>query len=66
MPKPRDEMLHMLGKLIDEYAAFQRSRPDNPKATCGVFPKMSWSSLSQLFNSEQTDEAQRERALRLH
>jgi hypothetical protein len=31
MPKSRDEMLRVLEKLIDEYLAFQRSRPDLPR-----------------------------------
>jgi hypothetical protein len=31
MPKPRAKMLQALEELIDEYLAFQRSRPDLPQ-----------------------------------
>jgi hypothetical protein len=31
MPKSRAEMLRALEKLLDEYSAFQRSRPDLPR-----------------------------------
>ncbi len=39
MPKSTAEMLKALEKLIDEYLAFQRSRPDLPQG--------SWHDLSQ-------------------
>ncbi len=31
MPNPRAKMLQALEELIDEYLAFQRSRPDLPQ-----------------------------------
>ena len=39
MPKPRTKMLEALEELIDEYLAFQRSRPDLPQG--------SWVDLSE-------------------
>jgi hypothetical protein len=49
MPKSLAEMLHAIGRLIDEYSAFQRT-PTYRKEICGGFPKMSWSSLSPPTN----------------
>jgi hypothetical protein len=50
MPKSLAEMLHAIGRLIDEYSAFQRT-PTYRKEICGGFPKMSWSSLSPRFKN---------------
>jgi hypothetical protein len=69
MPKSTAEMLKALEKLIDEYLAFQHSRPDLPQG--------SWYDLSQdelellvaafqIHKSEQQVAGQIERPARLH
>jgi hypothetical protein len=69
MPKSRAEMLHAIVKLIDEYSAFQRSRPDLPQ---GNLRGLSQDELEQLVaaflldKSQQAEEAQLERPSRLH
>jgi hypothetical protein len=69
MPKSRDEMLHVLEKLIDEYSAFQRSRPDLPQGNLWGLSQDELEQIVtafQLHKSQQADEAQRERPPRLH
>jgi hypothetical protein len=69
MPKSRDEMLHVLGKLIDEYSAFQRSRPDLPQGSLWGLSQDELEQLVtafQLHKSQQANEAQCERPPRLH
>jgi hypothetical protein len=62
-------MLHAIVKLIDEYSAFQRSRPDLPQ---GNLRGLSQDELEQLVaaflldKSQQAEEAQLERPSRLH
>jgi hypothetical protein len=69
MPKSRAEMLHAIVRLIDEYSAFQRSRPDLPQ---GNLWGLSQDELEQLVaafqqhKAQQTDEAQRERPSPFH
>src|SRR5271170_7021195 len=62
-------MLHALGKLIDEYSAFQRSRPDLPQGNLSGLSQDELEQLVtafQLHKSQQADEAQQERPFRLH
>jgi len=69
MPKSRAEMLHELEKLIDEYSAFQRSRPDLPQGNLWGLSQDELEQLVaafQLHRSQQADEAQLERPSRLH
>jgi hypothetical protein len=69
MPKSRDEMFRILGKLIDEYSAFQRSRPDLPQGNLWGLSQDELEELVtafQLHKSKQADEAQRERPPRFH
>jgi hypothetical protein len=65
MPKSRAELLHAIVKLIEEYSAFQRSRPDLPQ---GNLWGLSQGELEQLVaafqKSQQTDEARQERSSR--
>jgi hypothetical protein len=67
MPKSRAETLHAIVRLIEEYSAFQRSRPDLPQ---GNLRGLSQDELEQLVaafqKSQQAEEAQRERPSRLH
>jgi hypothetical protein len=69
MPKSTAEMLKALERLIEEYLAFQHSRPDLPQG--------SWYDLSQdelellvaafqVHKSEQEVVGQNERPTRLH
>jgi hypothetical protein len=69
MPKSRAETLHALGKLIDEYSAFQRSRPDLPQGNLWGLSQDELEQLVaafQLHESQRADEAQRGRPSRLH
>jgi hypothetical protein len=69
MPKSTAEVLKALERLIDEYLAFQRGRPDLPQ---GNLAELSESELEQLVTafqlhkSEQEAPGQIERATRLH
>jgi hypothetical protein len=69
MPKSREEMLDAIGRLIREYSAFQRSRPDLPQ---GNLLGLSQDELEQLVaafqlhKSQQADEAQQAGRTRLH
>jgi hypothetical protein len=58
-------MLQVLEKLIDEYSAFQRSRPDLPQ---GDLRGLSQDELEQLVTAFQLykSQQQRERSSRLH
>jgi hypothetical protein len=62
-------MLHAIGRLIDEYSAFQRSRPDLPQGNLWGLSQDELEHLVtafQLHKSQQAEEAQRERPSRLH
>jgi hypothetical protein len=62
-------MFQAIVRLIDEYSAFQRRRPDLPQ---GNLWGLSQDELEQLVaayqrhKSQQVDEAQQERPSRLH
>jgi hypothetical protein len=53
-PKSRADTLHELRKLIDEYSAFQRSRPDLPQ---GNLWGLSQDELEQLVEGFQRDKS---------
>jgi hypothetical protein len=60
-------MFHELQKLIDEYSAFQRSRPDLPQGNLWGLSQDEMEQLVtafQLHKSQQADDAQRERPSR--
>ena len=62
-------MLRVLEKLIDQYSAFQRSRPDLPQGNLWGLSQDELEQLVaafQLHKSQQADEAQREPPSRLH
>jgi hypothetical protein len=69
MPKSQAGMLRALEGLIDEYMAFQQSRPDLPQ---GNLWGLSQDELEQLVTAFQlhrrkmAEEAQRARPSRLH
>jgi hypothetical protein len=69
MPKSRAEMFQTIARLVKEYSAFQRSRPDLPQ---GNLWGLSQDELErfvtafQLHKSQQAEEAQWERPSRLH
>jgi hypothetical protein len=69
MPKSRAELLHAIVKLVDEYSAFQRSRPDLPQGNLWGLSQDELEQLVaafQLHKSQQADGAQQERPSRLH
>jgi hypothetical protein len=69
MSKSRAEMFQAIVGLIEEYSAFQRSRPDLPQGNLWGLSQDELEQLVtafQLHKSRQADEAQRERPFRLH
>jgi hypothetical protein len=54
MAKSRAEMMKLLGKLLAEYAAFQRSRPDLPQ---GDLLDLSEKEMEILITEFQRDRA---------
>ena len=54
MAKSRKEMMKLLGKLLAEYAAFQRSRPDLPQ---GDLLDLSEKDMEILITEFQRDRA---------
>ena len=64
MPKPPAERFRELGALIEEYSAFQRSRPDLPQ---GDLWELSQDELEQVVTAFQEHiSLANERPLRLH
>jgi hypothetical protein len=59
MPKSRAEMLHAIVRLIEEYSAFQRSRPDLPQ---GNLWGLSQDELEQLVAAFQKSQRRRKRS----
>jgi hypothetical protein len=69
MPKSTAEKLRALEKLIDEYLAFQRGRPDLPQANLSELYENEleqFVTAFQLHKSEQGALGQIERPIRLH
>jgi hypothetical protein len=60
MPKSRAAMLHAIVKLIDEYSAFQRNRPDLPQGNLWGLSQDELEQPVTAFKSQQADEAQLE------
>jgi hypothetical protein len=63
MPKSRAEMFQTIARLVKEYSAFQRSRPDLPQ---GNLWGLSQDELERFVTAFQAEEAQWERPSRLH
>jgi hypothetical protein len=69
MSKSRAEMFQAIVGLIEEFSAFQRSRPDLPQGNLWGLSQDELEQLVaafQLHKSEQADDAQPERPSRLH
>jgi hypothetical protein len=69
MSKSRAEMLQTIVRLVKEYSAFQRSRPDLPQGNLRGLSQDELEQLVaafQLHKSQQADEAQQAGPTRLH
>jgi hypothetical protein len=66
MPKSRAEMLHAIVRLIEEYSAFQRSRPDLPQGNLWGLSQDELEQLVAAFQLRTSQQADATRPSRLH